>query len=28
MINAATLEDTVRRLRLCERATLAQAMTL
>ncbi|MBF0033162.1 methylmalonyl Co-A mutase-associated GTPase MeaB [Citrobacter freundii] len=28
MINAATLEDTVRRLRLGERATLAQAMTL
>lgn len=28
MINAATLEDTVRRLRLKERATLARAMTL
>ena len=28
MINAATLADTVRRLRLGERATLAQAMTL
>ncbi|HHH2996780.1 TPA: methylmalonyl Co-A mutase-associated GTPase MeaB, partial [Citrobacter freundii] len=28
MINAATLEDTVRRLRLGERATLARAMTL
>lgn len=28
MINAATLDDTVRRLRRGERATLAQAMTL